>query len=235
MPGREDLITLGNAKTEWGSWSYSRTGWVWPETFCNEVYVGDDQVGFSLMTEGARNIVGPKYADFLRRADGRTTAMTIHLVSQPTVVREPLAYTFFYQTMPLRPPPQDPKRWHVGYDPSTVHSDTTPVPCSNALHGCGYLAADGTRQPTLNLLATRNFVKRMYTLLKADGKDRINFNHTGEGGAIGAFADVRAHGEEICWEGKDHCRRLTPDFVRARYAQNDTVRHTPSGRTRPPK
>jgi hypothetical protein len=61
----------------------------------------------------------------------------------------------------------------------------------------------------------------MYTLLKADGKDRLNFNHSGEGGAIGAFADVRTHGEEICWEGKDHYRRITPDFFRARYAQNE--------------
>jgi len=344
VPGREDLVTLGNAKTEWGSWTYSRRGWVWPETFCNEVYAGDDQVGFSLMTEGARNLVGPKYADFVNSPSGKTVEMVIHLVSRPLEMKAPLDYRFLYQTMPMRPEPKDPKRWHVGYDPSTVFSafnpayqtaeakaflshlavgqvyydlvpdgyprlgdearareglryfqdlgmqithnlwwaaiadslpehtlygaeweaipkygwgtphghlssacqnssfhdfsiwctkgildlgfdgfytDATPVQCSNALHGCGCVGPDGTRQPTLNLLATRAFAKRMYALLKADGKDRINFNHSGEGGAIGAFADVRTHGEEICWEGKDHYRRIAPDFFRARYAQNE--------------
>ncbi len=346
VPGREDIVTLGNTVTEWGSWSYCRTGWAWPETFYNEVYVGTDEVGFSMMAEGAANIRGPKYASFVP-AGGDTMEMTIHLISEATKWDKPWHYAYFYQAMPLRPEPTDPKEWHVSYDPSDlyasemasyqtpaaqelfrnlyigmgyymldpdgfpafdpnnreaaerglkyfqsfgtkivhnlwfgaiadrlpayqtfgaewdalpkfgwstpmshltsaclnsgyqdfqiscikgivddlgfdgVYTDATPIQCSNGIHGCGYDGIDGKRHTTLNLLATRNFVKRMYNVLKADGRDRVNFSHSGEGGTIGAFNDARTHGEEICWEGADHYRRITPDYFRAKYAQTE--------------
>lgn len=346
VPGREDRITLGNAVTEWGSWQYCRTGWAWPETFFNEVYLGSDRAGFSLMTEGARNIRGPKYATMTPAEKDGAVELAVNLVSEPISLEAPLEYSYFYQTMPLRPEPKDPKVWHISFDPGSayngslpgystpeakeflgslyaghayydltpdgypkvtepdkvkqgidyyhrlgmnklvhnlwygaiadslpeyktfgaewnalpkfgwstpnchltsaclasafqdfhiwctkgivddigydgVYTDATPIQCSNELHGCGYVGPDGKRKTTLNILATRNFVKRMYTVLKADGRDRINFSHSGEGGATGAFNDVRTHGEEICWEGKAHYRRITPDYFRAKYAQTE--------------
>lgn len=102
-----------------------------------------------------------------------------------------------------------------------VYTDATAIPCSNGRHGCGYVDADGVRRPTLNLLATRRFVKQMYRIFKAGGRDRINFSHSGESPACAAFVDVRTFGEELIWEGLDHYRRLTPDYFRAKYAQTE--------------
>ena len=344
-PGREDRIKLGNADTEWGAWEYCRTGWIWTDRFFNEVWLGDNETGFSLSAESAEPVKGKRYADMVPA--GNAVELTVRLVSESYRLEKAQTYTYCYQTWPLRPEPADPKMWHHGFDPGSafnhamphyhteeavaflreiavgqayydlahdgyprwaagrekearegiayfhsfgmklahnfwwaaiadslpeykqfgaewdalpkfgwstpmsrlagaclasdfqqfhiwcvngilndlgyggVYTDATAVPCSNALHGCGYTDADGQRKANLNLLATRDFVKRMYTLLKADGKDRFNFTHSGEGAATGAFSDVRTHGEEICWEGADHYRRITPDYFRAKYAQTE--------------
>ena len=41
-----------------------------------------------------------------------------------------------------------------------------PMACTNQLHGCGYLAADGTVHPTYDIFATRDFMKRLYVLTR---------------------------------------------------------------------
>jgi hypothetical protein len=346
VAGREDIVTLGNRVTEWGFWSYSRSVWAWPEKFCNEIYVGSDRHGFSLMTETDENIFGRKYAEFSAADGAAVVTLRLHLISAQTEIQKPLAYKYLYQTTPLKPEPKDPKTWHVGFDPSSVttsqvpgyasaegrrflsalyvgqayydlkpdgyprwvhspeesvaglkyfqglgmkivhnlwyaaiaaelpeyqrfgaewdalpkygwpspqanltsaclgssyqdffiwctekivndlgfdgvYTDATAVPCRNEHHGCGYVGRDGTRHTTLNLLATRNFAKRMYTILKSNGRERLNFSHSGESTSAGAFVDIRTHGEELIQEEKDQYRRLTPDYFRAKYAQNE--------------
>jgi hypothetical protein len=345
-PGREDVITLGNRVTEWGSWSYSRKGWAWPEKFCNEIYVGSDRRGFAVMTETDENVVGPRYAEFITGPATDVVLLRINLVSARTTVAKPLVYRYLWQTTPLKPEPRDPKVWHVGFDPCSVYTsqvpgyaseegkrflsalyvgqayydldpdgyprwvrspqesvaglrafqglglklvhnlwyaaiatrlpeyqmfgaewdavpkygwpspnasltsacqasayqdfsiwcterivnelgfdgvytDTTAVPCQNAFHGCGYVGRDGKQHSTLNLLATRRFAKRLYAILKSGGRDRLNFAHSGESTSAGAFVDIRTHGEELIQEEKDHYRRLSPDYFRAKYAQNE--------------
>lgn len=345
-PNREDVVLLGNKVTEWGSWSYSRKGWVWPKQNFNEVYVGSDERGFSLMTETHRNVIGGKYAEFIPQAGGQTELMRINLISQPTELKEPLPYKYFFQTTPVKPEPKDPKRWHVTFDPggiynhvlpgyqkkeatdllkrafvgqayydltpdgypqtaqnmdetqkglqyfhslgmkvvhnlwysaiatslpetkifgkewaalptygwstpnSTltsacqnsdyqqfmiwctdgiinklgfdgVYTDATAVPCSNEYHGCGYVGKDGKRKTDLNMLSTRRFTERLYNILKEDGRDRLNFSHSGESTSSASFLDVRTHGEELCWEEKDHYKRLSPDYFRSKYAENE--------------
>lgn len=345
VPGREDVIKLGNMDTEWGSWEYSRKGWIWENKFFNEVYMGDDRVGFSLLNEGSANIKGPIYATM--KSQGKTELMTVNLISKPTKIDNKYSYTYCYQAMPLKPEPKDPRIWHNSYDPGSlynyslpgystkeaqehlkriyvgqayydlipdgyprlangmseeakkgmdyyhklgikvvhnlwygaiadylpeyktfgaewdalpkfgwstpnshltsaclvsgfqdfhiwctkgiiddlkfdgVYTDATPIYCQNELHGCGYIDENGERRSTLNFLATRNFVKRMYVCLKADGKNRLNFSHSGEGGSTGAFNDVRTHGEEICWEDTNYYKRITPDYFRTKYAQTE--------------
>ena len=41
-----------------------------------------------------------------------------------------------------------------------------PMPCANKLHGCGYDAPNGTRRPTYDIFATRDFMKRLYVLTR---------------------------------------------------------------------
>jgi hypothetical protein len=60
------------------------------------------------------------------------------------------------------------------YDTDGVYLDTTvrPEPCSNALHGCGWVGEDGTRRPTYPVFATRALMKRLYAIVttrKPDG------------------------------------------------------------------
>jgi hypothetical protein len=40
------------------------------------------------------------------------------------------------------------------------------MPCDNPHHGCGYLAADGSRRPAYDIFATREFMKRLYVLTR---------------------------------------------------------------------
>jgi hypothetical protein len=61
----------------------------------------------------------------------------------------------------------------------------------------------------------------MYSVLKEGGKDRVNFSHSGESTSTAAFVDLRTHGEELCWEELAHYRRISPDYFRAKYAQNE--------------
>lgn len=60
------------------------------------------------------------------------------------------------------------------YDIDGIYLDTTvrPHSCSNALHGCGYARPNGTRAPTYPIFATRQLMKRLYTVVtkrRADG------------------------------------------------------------------
>lgn len=41
-----------------------------------------------------------------------------------------------------------------------------PMACDNESHGCGYVAPDGTRRPTWDIFATRDFMKRLYVLTR---------------------------------------------------------------------
>jgi len=41
-----------------------------------------------------------------------------------------------------------------------------PMACANKAHGCGYDAPDGTRRPTYDIFATREFMQRLYVLTR---------------------------------------------------------------------
>ncbi|HIE51418.1 MAG TPA: hypothetical protein EYP85_06630 [Armatimonadetes bacterium] len=95
-----------------GQWVYS-PAWKWSDVFFNEVWVGDDERGFAIMSETDKNIRGPRYAQFLQ--EGKQVTLRINLISERTVLEKPLAYEYAYQATPARPRPQDPKRWHASY------------------------------------------------------------------------------------------------------------------------
>ena len=64
-----------------------------------------------------------------------------------------------------------------GHDGWYLDGPEWPMACNNPLHGCGYLAPDGTLRPTYDIFATRDFMKRLYVLTrqrKPDGQLNIH-------------------------------------------------------------
>ncbi len=52
------------------------------------------------------------------------------------------------------------------------------VACENTLHGCGYRAEDGSIRPTYPVFASREFIRRIYTLVKQRRPDGIMDVHS---------------------------------------------------------
>jgi len=318
-------VDMGNR----GTWIYNPTGWKWPYTFLNEVWVGDDKRGFSLMCETDENIIGKKYAEFI--PVGKEMKLKINLISKPILLKKPLTYEYAYQATPVKPEPSDPKRWHASYfanwppdylkrlyvgaqyhllayksypklynpkstaqlvkkvhkygakivpdfyigyaSPETpefklygpeweviprggfggmrggaklacprsssfsdfvlytvkklvedfhldgIYNDSAASACENPAHGCGYVK-EGKRHPTLNLWATRELYKRIYTYLHTGGRDGVVFSHTTKQTALSGFYNVITEGEEWCVEKERQYTRLSPDMFRAKVMQN---------------
>ena len=311
-----------------GIWLYNPTGWKWPYIFLNEVWVGDDKRGFSLMSETDENIIGKKYAEFI--PSGKETRLRINLVSKPVLLKNSLTYEYAYQATPVKPEPSDPKRWHASYSanwppdylkrlyvgaqyhllayksypklsnpaatarmvknmhkygakivpdfyvayasPETpefklygpeweaiprrgfglrgravlasprsasfrdfvlytvkrlvedfhldgIYNDSAPSADENPVHGAGY-TKNGKRYPTLDLWATRELYKRIYTYLHTGGRDGVVFGHTMHQTALAGFQDVVTEGEEWSVEKGKQYRRLSPDMFRAKEMKN---------------
>ncbi len=92
------------------------------------------------------------------------------------------------------------------YLDGTVHI----VPCTNADHGCGYRAEDGTIHPTYPVFAVRQFMKRIYTLVKQADPNGIVDVHCswGYNPAGLAYADVLWNGEQ--WH---HLRKTGSKYI----------------------
>ena len=76
------------------------------------------------------------------------------------------------------------------------------VNCANELHGCGYIDETGAQKLTFPIRATREYVKRLYSLLHAPGTNpRTNFlwGHMSARtcAPINAFMDFQCSGEEL--------------------------------------
>ena len=96
-------------------------------------------------------------------------------------------------------------------DVSSVHG------CSNHYHGCGCkVAGQAEWQPTVNIFASREAYKRLYNLLKSEGRNRVLFRHGMPVAAVAGFVDVVTQGEDWCREGTNQYGRLTPDIFRVK-------------------
>ncbi|MCD5401779.1 DUF6067 family protein, partial [candidate division NPL-UPA2 bacterium] len=109
LPGAE-FFRIGCRK--WGSWEYN-PGWKWTNDFFNDIWVGDDRRGFSVMTESAQFIRGEKYVDFV--SGGESKHMTVSLISEPTALEGEWPYEFAWMTTPARPEPSDPELWRPAF------------------------------------------------------------------------------------------------------------------------
>lgn len=70
------------------------------------------------------------------------------------------------------------------YDLDGLYADSITCigPCTNQMHGCGYIGEDGQVHPTIEIFATRNVVKRIYRVLEEreqkTGKKMMFIGHT---------------------------------------------------------
>ena len=90
------------------------------------------------------------------------------------------------------------------YDTDGVYLDTTvrPHACRNRLHGCGYVAPDGTLRSTYPVLATRRLMKRLYTVVKSRKPDGIVDAHVYDCLNVPALAFSTSY-----WNGEQLPRR----------------------------
>lgn len=96
-----------------------------------------------------------------------------------------------------------------------------PATCTNANHGCGYLH-EGQLKATTNFRATRNLVKRIYTMLHEQRRDAMIMYHSSGQicTPIHGFADAFVDGENfnsILNRNRGYQERLRPDVFRAEY------------------
>jgi len=89
--------------------------------------------------------------------------------------------------------------------------------CKNRYAGCGYVAKDGTVQPTINLFEVREAYKRIYTLFKTRVPDSFIFVHPGPIAPLASFVDAVTAGEEWTDFDKPDLTYLSPDFLRCGY------------------
>jgi len=114
----EDVFTEDSTRKEeeivgGAQWRYSRKGWLWNDIFFSDIWVGDDERGFSLMSESDENVKSKKYLEII--PDGKKTVLRINLISGKTRLNKPLAYQYIYQATPVKPKPKNPKIWHSNY------------------------------------------------------------------------------------------------------------------------
>jgi hypothetical protein len=97
------------------------------------------------------------------------------------------------------------------YDTDGVYLDTTvrPHACRNRLHGCGYVASDGTLRSTYPVFATRELMKRLYTVVKSRKPDGIVDAHVYDCLNVPALAFSTSY-----WNGEQLPRReFKPDAL----------------------
>jgi hypothetical protein len=92
---------------------FSRAGWVWPDQWCHEVWVGDDERGLSVVCETQESLRGAKRTEILQSGEANT--LQIHLIDGPHVVDGSLSYAYAWQATPVKPRPDDPRTWHATY------------------------------------------------------------------------------------------------------------------------
>lgn len=93
--------------------TYSLGGWIWPNDWNHEMFVGDDRRGLAFMSESDEPVIGDRRFEIDMTAGART--LKVHLVSRPHRLDEPLSYQYFWQGTPVRPKPKDPRVWHASY------------------------------------------------------------------------------------------------------------------------
>jgi len=92
---------------------FSHRGWVWPQAWFHELWIGDDFRGFSVMCETQEHLKGKRRTEIA--AEPGTRTLTVHLVDGAFRLERPLRYRYAWQATPVKPRPANPKLWHATY------------------------------------------------------------------------------------------------------------------------
>jgi hypothetical protein len=86
-----------------------------------------------------------------------------------------------------------------GLDGLYLDGLTSPLPCSNTKHGCGYVGRDGKVHPTMPIWRTRDMMKRLCRIVHGQGKRGVIVSHTSSSILLPAlaFADTYFEGEHL--------------------------------------
>ncbi len=125
-------------------WYFNRTGWVWDDDWFHELWIGDDERGFSVMCETQQYLFGRKRTEIRYEPSRRTSV--IHLIDGEHLIRTPLKYQYMFQATPVVPWPKAPKRWHVCY-----HAGTQPRTLEQLYAVCDYWALKYQNYPSYRI------------------------------------------------------------------------------------
>ncbi len=97
------------------------------------------------------------------------------------------------------------------YLDGTVHMPS----CENLAHGCGYIAADGSLHRTYPVFAIREYMRRIYTVVKQRRPDGVIDVHCswGYNPSALAYADVLWNGEQWAHFARAHPEHVFPHLT----------------------
>lgn len=96
---------------------FSGGAWAWPNQWLNEIWVGDDDRGFSVMCESPRFNKGTRRT-VLTPTD-KAYELDVYLIDGPFELEGVIPYTYMWQATPVKPFPDNPKFRH-GSRPSAA-------------------------------------------------------------------------------------------------------------------
>lgn len=106
--GKETRIALG---------SFCNGAWPWTNKFIYEIFIGDDEMGLSVLTTSAKNHSGDEHVRITNKDSAREMKITL-TGRQALNAGESLDYDYAWAILPLRTQPTDPKEWHVNLGPA---------------------------------------------------------------------------------------------------------------------
>lgn len=106
--------------SETSGWGNSNSGSIPPDGWRSNVFkpfvwIGDNDRGFCWFSEDAGNWFVRKGANFIEiKRDSKAVALRLMLVNTPVKLKKALRYTFGFQATPVKPLPQDWRKWYYG-------------------------------------------------------------------------------------------------------------------------
>lgn len=104
-------------------WQFSAKGWIWPDKFCHDLWIGNDDAGVSFMFDSPVNWYTGKY--ITTATDGKRLDLIFNIIDRNYVLEAPVSWSMAIQATPVKPSPENPKAWRVGYRGGETPSESS--------------------------------------------------------------------------------------------------------------